>query len=316
MADGEGLARLRALGKFVDADFVRDGARRAIVPFNGLDTLWVNTGTLCNIECRNCYIESSPTNDRLAYLTLDDFRPFLAEAKSMGAREIGFTGGEPFMNPELVAMAAAALDAGLLVLVLTNAMRPAMRPAVRASVRRLIDRHGERIRLRVSLDHYTAAKHDQERGAGSFEIAINGLRAFAADRAALSVAGRSVWGESAAAARAGYAALFADHGLPIDAARPDELVLFPEMDDGADTPEITAQCWAILQKDAGDVMCATSRMLIKKKGSTPSVVACTLIVGDPQFEMGATLKDAARPVKLNHPHCSRFCVLGGSKCSS
>ncbi|MFZ5618715.1 MAG: radical SAM protein [Pseudomonadota bacterium] len=316
MADGGGLARLRALGKFVDADFARDGARRAVVPFTRLDTLWVNTGTLCNIECRNCYIESSPTNDRLAYLTLADFKPFLVEAKDMGAREIGFTGGEPFMNPDLLAMAEASLDAGLSVLVLTNAMRPAMRPAARAGVRKLIERFGDKFRLRVSLDHYTAAKHDQERGEGSFAIALDGLRAFAADGAALSIAGRSVWGETAAEARSGYAALFAEYRLPIDAARPDQLVLFTEMDDAADTPEITTQCWTILKKDPQEIMCATSRMLIKKKGASPSVVACTLIVDDPQFEMGASLKEAARAVKLNHPHCSRFCVLGGSKCSS
>jgi hypothetical protein len=31
--------------------------------------LWFNTGTLCNLTCQNCYIESSPRNDRLAYLS-------------------------------------------------------------------------------------------------------------------------------------------------------------------------------------------------------------------------------------------------------
>lgn len=316
MADGTGLARLRAAGKFVDADFAKDGAARATVPFAGLHTLWVNTGTLCNIECRNCYIESSPTNDRLSYLTLAEFRPYLAEASRMGAREIGFTGGEPFMNPDLAQMAEAALGAGLSVLILTNAMRPAMRPAARDGVRRLARSYGDRLRLRVSLDHHAAAKHDEERGVGSFEIALSGLKAFAADGVALSVAGRSVWGESAAEARAGYAALFDRCGLPIDAASAGGLVLFPEMDAGADTPEITTQCWAILKKNPREVMCASSRMVIKRKGAAPSVVACTLIVDDPQFELGPTLAAAARPVKLNHPHCSRFCVLGGASCSA
>ena len=316
MADGSGLARLRASGKFVDADFAKDGTARAVVPFARLETLWVNTGTLCNIECRHCYIESSPTNDRLAYLTADEFTPYLAEAYAMGAGEIGFTGGEPFMNPGLLAMAEAALDAGLSVLILTNAMRPAMRPAARSGVARLVKTYGGRLRLRVSLDHHTGEKHDEERGPGSFDIALAGLKSFADDRAHVSVAGRSVWGESLAEARAGYAALFAAHDLPIDASNPEGLVLFPEMDDGADTPEITTQCWSILKKHPRDVMCATSRMVIKKKGSAPSVVACTLIVDDPQFELGRTLGEAARSVKLNHPHCSRFCVLGGASCSA
>jgi sulfatase maturation enzyme AslB (radical SAM superfamily) len=316
MADGTGLARLRAAGKFLDADVAKGGAARATVPFERMETLWVNTGTLCNIECRNCYIESSPTNDRLQYLTLAEFEPYLAEAMAMGAREIGFTGGEPFMNADLVAMADASLRAGLAVLVLTNAMRPSMRPVVRDGVRRLAADYGTRLRLRVSLDHHTATGHDAERGPGAFAIALAGLLAFAADGVALSVAGRCVDGESADAARAGYAALFARAGLSIDANSAEGLVLFPEMDEGADTPEITAQCWSILRKSPSEVMCATSRMLIKRKGDAPTVVACTLIVDDPQFEMGRTLAAAARPVKLNHPHCSRFCVLGSARCSA
>ena len=314
MPDGEGLSRLRSTGKFADPDFARDGSPRAVVPFARLDTLWVNTGTLCNIECRNCYIDSSPTNDRLSYLTAADFAPFLKEASAIGAREIGFTGGEPFMNDDLGAMAEASLDAGLSVLILTNAMRPAMRPAPTAAIRRLARTFGERLRLRVSLDHYTAERHDAERGSGAFATTLAGLKSFAADGVALSVAGRTRWGESDGETRAGFATLFSDEGLPVDAG--DGLVLFAEMDANADTPEITTACWDILKKDPREVMCATSRMLIKRKGASPSVVACTLIVDDPRFDLGATLQGAARPVKLNHPHCSRFCVLGGSRCSS
>jgi len=63
-------------------------------------------------------------------------------------------------------------------------------------------------------------------------------------------------------------------------------------------------------------MCATSRMVVKRKGAErPAVVACTLLPYDPQFELGATLGEALRPVALNHPHCARFCVLGGASCT-
>ena len=34
-----------------------------------------------------------------------------------------------------------------------------------------------------------------------------------------------------------------------------------------------------------------------------------------QFELGTTLAEADRPVALNHPHCAKFCVLGGAACS-
>ncbi len=310
------LAPPLSTGKFIDPLVTGDGAPRASVPFTRLSTLWVNTGTLCNIECKACYIDSSPTNDRLAYIARAELAPYLEEARRMGAAEVGFTGGEPFMNPDMAAMAEDALGAGFSVLILTNAMRPSMRPVVRAGIRRLADVYGERLTLRVSLDHYTPEHHDEERGEGSFVSALEGLSAFYSDGVRLTVAGRMRWDESEVGARAGYGALFRAHGLAIDADDPGRLILFPEMDARLDTPEISDACWGILKKHPESVMCATSRMVIKRKGREPSVVACTLIVDDPQFELGASLADAARPVRLNHPHCSRFCVLGGASCSA
>ena len=81
-----GAAALTALDprKFQDPVWTADGSRRATVGLDRLDTLWFNTGTLCNIACGNCYIESSPTNDRLAYLTLSDFREKLDEIRDDG----------------------------------------------------------------------------------------------------------------------------------------------------------------------------------------------------------------------------------------
>jgi MoaA/NifB/PqqE/SkfB family radical SAM enzyme len=104
------------------------------VAFDTLKTLWFNTGTLCNIECKNCYILSSPTNDALVYLTEADVAPYLDEidALGFGTVEIGFTGGEPFMNPDMVRLMEMALERGHDVLVLTNAMKPMMRPRVQA----------------------------------------------------------------------------------------------------------------------------------------------------------------------------------------
>ncbi len=302
--------------RFLDPDVTADGAPRAKAPFRGLETLWVNTGTLCNIECAHCYIESSPTNDRLIYITAAALAPFLDEAEAMGAAEIGFTGGEPFMNPDMTAMAGDALSRGLRVLILTNAMRPMMRPNVRQALVRLRARYGARLSMRVSIDHYAAPVHDAERGAGGFEATMAGLAWLAEGGFRLSVAGRMRWDEDEDAVRAGFARLFARRGAPLDAANPQDLVLFPEMDEAAPVPEISEGCWGVLGKRPDDVMCATSRMVIHRKGApAPSVAACTLIPYDPRFEIGASLAEAARPVALNHPHCARFCVLGGASCS-
>ena len=117
-------------------------------------------------------------------------------------------------------------------------------------------------------------------------------------------------------ARAGYARLFAAKNIRIDAADPMRLVLFPEMDETKDVAEISHGCWDVLGKSPADIMCATSRMVVHRKGeAAPSVAACTLIPYDPGFDMGASLAEALRPVSLNHPHCARFCVLGGASCS-
>ena len=73
---------LKSVDKFTDPLFTADGQKRASVELQSLETLWFNTGSLCNLSCNNCYIESDPHNDRLAYLTLEDVRTFLDEIKT------------------------------------------------------------------------------------------------------------------------------------------------------------------------------------------------------------------------------------------
>lgn len=307
------------LGKFQDAYVTADGQDRASVPLSRPETLWFNTGTLCNIECSNCYILSSPANDALVYLTEAEVRSYLDQIAQRGwpVREIGFTGGEPFMNPEMTAMARTALERGFEVLILTNAMRPMMRKTVRAGLLDLRETFGDKLTLRISVDHHSAELHDKERGTGSFAKTVEGMEWLRENGFRMAVAGRTVWGESEAEARAGYAALFEKHGFAIDARNPARTVLFPEMDERVEVPEITSACWGILNKSPDSVMCASSRMVVKRKGAeTPAVLACTLLPYAPEFELGTTLAEAESPVQLNHPHCAKFCVLGGASCSA
>lgn len=312
------METLAERGRFSDPLVTADGQQRASVRLQQLTTLWFNTGTLCNIECRNCYIESSPVNDRLAYLTSDEMTRFLDEVAELrlGTREIGFTGGEPFLNPDLPEMIEVALDRGFEVLVLTNAMRPLQRPAVQARLETLRAEHGEKLALRVSLDHYTARLHEQERGRGSWSDALRGLGWLARRGFRISVAGRSRWGEPEAHARRGYRELFARRAIPVDADDPGALVIFPEMDPAAAVPEITVDCWQIVGVDPGAMMCASSRMVVKRKGASPTVVACTLLPYDRRFELAGSLREARDPVPLNHPYCAQFCVLGGGSCAA
>lgn len=303
--------------KFADPDRTAKGEARAVVALTRLRTLWFNTGSLCNIACQNCYMDSSPTNDDLVYLSLEEVKSYLDEimAERLPVEEIAFTGGEPFMNPALPDMIEESLARGYRVLVLTNAMKPMLHKRRRLAEIRA--RHGDALTIRVSIDHHTREGHEAIRGVGTWRPMIDGLRWLAEQGFRLAIAGRTMWRESEAEARSGYARLFAAEGIPLDAGDTGMLVLFPEMDATRDVPEITVQCWDILGVQPESMMCATARMVVKRKDAPrPVVVPCTLLPYERQFELGTRLADSAKTVKLNHPHCATFCVLGGASCGA
>jgi len=304
--------------KFTDIYKTADGKQRAFVDLKSLKTLWFNTGTLCNIACSNCYIQSSPTNDSLVFLSKSEVNAFLDEVRYRNGtvNEIGFTGGEPFVNPDMIGIAECSLDKGYQVLILTNAMRPMMRTSMQTGLLHLNARFGSRLTLRISVDHYLASHHDSERGLGSFAKTLDGMKWLRDHRIRMTVAGRKRWTEDEQELRSGYADFFQRYKFQIDADDTEQLVLFPEMHPSSDCPEISTDCWKILNVSPESLMCASSRMVIKRKGSEkPSIVACTLLPYDQQFALGATLGDAERVVYLNHPHCAQCCVLGGASCS-
>ncbi len=303
-------------GKFNDPDVTAEGEQRAVVALTRLKTLWFNTGSLCNISCQNCYMESTPKNDALAYLSGQDVENYLDEIRgeNLPVEEIAFTGGEPFMNKALVKMLEVSLEQDYRVLVLSNAMVPMHHRF--NDLLALKARFGGKLAIRVSIDHYTRAKHEAIRGEATWEPMLKGLRWLAEHGFNLAVAGRTCWNESDEVARAGYATLFETEDILIDAHDPASLVLFPEMDSAQDVPEITIHCWDILGVAPETMMCATSRMVIKRKGEDgPLVVPCTLLPYDREFELGHDLGGSSKTVSLNHPHCARFCVLGGASCS-
>ncbi len=312
--------------KFTNPDITLKGEARAIVPFNKLETLWINTGTLCNLECEHCYIFSSPTNDDLQYFSLSELQTLLAEINTLklGTHEIAFTGGEPFMNPQMCEMIDYALNKNFKVLVLSNATQPLQRAGVKRDLLKIQQKHGDNLTLRISLDHHSAKYHDKERGLGSFATALKGMEWLTQNGFNLNIASRSIWNESEQTARDKFAALITKHNYNIDANNGAELMLFPEMDIQVEVPEITTACWDILGLDPSSIMCATSRMVVHRKtDKNYKILPCTLIADDTSFEMGDNLqasltanggnfKDGA--VKLNHHHCAKFCVLGGGSC--
>jgi sulfatase maturation enzyme AslB (radical SAM superfamily) len=308
---------MEALLKFQDPLRTAKGEERAYVDLLELKTLWFNTGSLCNLSCENCYIESSPKNDRLAFINESEVLSFLNEIQDQGLPVdlIGFTGGEPFANPHMVSILEKTLKEGFDVLVLTNAYK-----AIKKSFEKLAaikDQYGEKLKIRVSLDHYSQEAHEQERGLKTFQETVSNIKWLVDNRINTSIAGRSLKREPIEFAMAGYQALFDSQNISLQLDIGKNIVIFPEMDQKRDVPEITTACWSILNNEPSDQMCATERMIIKKKGgSALTVMPCTLLAYDEQFELGQTLKDSTQRIHLNHPFCAEFCVLGGASCSS
>ena len=312
------LSNLDSDLKFRDPFVTQDGSQRAHVSMKNLATLWFNTGTLCNLACKNCYIESTPRNDRLSYLRLDEVVPYLEEILEEGLEtdQIGLTGGEPFMNPDILNIMRSVLERGFSILVLTNGMRPMMRPATRSGLIELNTEFRDKLTIRVSVDHFDQAVHEKERGSGSWVPMVEGLRWLSENNFQIAVAGRTLWQESEEELREGFSLFFKECEISIDAWNLKQLTLFPEMDEFSSVPEITTECWGLLGVSPNDLMCASSRMVVKHKGDPkPSVMACTLLAYDKSFNLGTTLVEASKSVQLNHPHCAKFCVLGGGKCS-
>ena len=299
--------------KFKDQKVTADGSNRAFIEARNIKTLWFNTGTLCNIECKNCYIESSPKNDSLAYLTFEEVKSFIDEAidKNLGTNEIGFTGGEPFMNKDIMKMIDYSLNKNFKVLVLSNAMKPMLN-----RTKELIKLNHSNLTIRVSIDHYEKEKHEEIRGKNTYDVMMQGLKWLNENNFNYTLATRLLWNEKEEDLRKNFGTFIKNNNLRLDTNSPKELVTFAEMDEKIDTPEITTSCWDILNKDPNDIMCSWSRMVVRKKNSNnPSVIACTLLPYADEFDLGETLTNSLQKIYLNHKHCSKFCVLGGSSCS-
>ncbi len=148
------------------------GAARSTVFSGGRTTpvghrLWAYTNFDCNLACHYCCAESSPKASARR-LPTDIARAVFDEFSEAGGRELLFTGGEPFMHPELADLIDSA--AGLERTILTNAMifgRGRRRETLEA-----LDRS---VRLQVSLDSATPDLHDRQRGAGSWARALEGI---------------------------------------------------------------------------------------------------------------------------------------------
>lgn len=84
----------------------------------GLRLIEIHPTRNCNLKCRHCYSESGPDRDR--QLPLDHLKRFISQAKNIGYRYIGISGGEPLLWDDLHTFLSHAKSLGLSTSLITN----------------------------------------------------------------------------------------------------------------------------------------------------------------------------------------------------
>jgi molybdenum cofactor biosynthesis enzyme MoaA len=274
-----------------------------------LDTLWFQVaGTICNIECTHCFISSSPTNRSHGMLTLADVESRLTEARTLGVREYYFTGGEPFMNREMIPILAATLQQGPAT-VLTNGML--LRKDVCWQLRELSNASEYSLDIRVSLDGYDQESHDAIRGAGVWDRVMTGLQnlADAGINPVITVT------ETALGIRSeGGRAQFLDRIRSFGFIKP-RLKVLPLFRIGAEEKRSRAyEDWEripneeLTDADAEMLQCSSCRMVTSK-----GVYVCPILIETPEARMGDTLAETLRPFPLRYGAC-HTCWVEGVSC--
>jgi AdoMet-dependent heme synthase len=281
------------------------------VPLIALDTLWLQVaGTLCNIECTHCFISSSPHNRSHEMMSLADVQHWLAEARDLGVREYYFTGGEPFMNREILPILEATLRQGPAT-VLTNGML--LRSETCASLRALLDASEYSLDIRVSLDGFDAASHDAIRGAGVWEKVMAGLQNLgnAGINPVITVT-TAAEGVESGEGRRRFLDLIRSFGF----ARP-RLKVLPLFRIGAEERRTRAyEDWERIssdmleESDATSLQCSTCRMVTSK-----GVYVCPILIEQPEARMGDSIAETLRPFPLKFGAC-HTCWVDGVTCTT
>ena len=285
------------------------GERTPRVALRSLDTLWFQVaGTVCNLACTHCFISCSPTNHTHEFLSLEQVKERLAEAVRLGVKDYYFTGGEPFLNPDMEAILEATLEVGPAT-VLTNGLL--LDPERSKRLAAMAKASDYSLDLRISLDGYDAATNDPIRGDGTFERILEG--AVNAERAGLTpvMTVTEVHQENGTnEGRNRFLELLRERGI----ARP-RLKILPVFQIGAEAERGGAyESWQSLasaeapEEGWDHLQCSNSRMVTDQ-----GVWVCPILVNEPEGRMGENLADTLDSYPLEHPACWT-CHVHGVSC--
>ncbi len=278
------------------------------VPLRSLDTLWFQVGgTVCNLACTHCFVSCSPTNHTHELMSLAEIVPYLAEGASLGVKEYYFTGGEPFLNPEMEAILAATLGYGPATVLTNGLLLPPDRcrrlEALAASSEYSLD-------FRVSLDGYSPETNDPIRGEGTFARILQGVSNLAEAGLNPVITVTEVHGESSTPeGKRRFFQLLRELGI----GKP-RLKILPVFHIGAEAERGGAyESWQRLRaEDAPEgswdhLQCSGCRMVTDQ-----GVWVCPILVNEPGAKMGERLADTLESFPLAHPACWTCHVYGVS----
>jgi molybdenum cofactor biosynthesis enzyme MoaA len=276
-----------------------------------LDQLWFQVaGTACNLTCHHCFISCSPHNHAFGFLRLEQVRAALDESVALGVKEYYFTGGEPFLNRDLVPMLELTLRYGPAT-VLTNGT--VFKDEWLRRLRAADDASPYSLEFRVSIDGPDAECNDPIRGQGTFERAMRGVRQLVG-YGFLPIVTAAVMDEAADLGETFDRFVAALKAVGYDRPR---VKLLPPLRLGAEaerthgyaagervTPEMMDGF------DAGQLLCNHARIVTDR-----GVAVCPILIEAPDAHLGGTLREALRPFALRH-HACYTCYQYGSICAN
>lgn len=288
-----------------------DLTQAPIVELAALDELWFQVaGTLCNLTCTHCFISCSPHNDSFGFLSLEAVERLLEESVVRGVKEYYFTGGEPFLNPDLVPMLVRTLEYGPAT-VLTNAT--VLKPDWLARLRGADDASPYSLEFRVSIDGPTPESNDPIRGPRTFARALRGVEQLVEFGFLPIITMTRTWDESDDERVLGeFRDVLCSHGND----RP-RLKILPRLQIGAEAQRTAPYAAydrvtpAMLEDyDHSQFICNHSRIVTDR-----GIYVCPILLDVPDARLGDTLEEAAIGYPLKHGACFT-CYQYGAICTN
>ncbi|MBC19246.1 MAG: radical SAM protein [Planctomycetaceae bacterium] len=281
------------------------------VALKQLEHLWFQVaGTRCNLSCHHCFISCHPANHSFGFLSRAQIQRQLKDSVAMGVKEYYFTGGEPFLNPEMVPILIETLEYGPAT-VLTNGT------VLRDSwLQQLVDAELQSrysLEFRVSIDGVSPEQNDPIRGEGTFDRAMEGVTRLARFGFLPIVTIARSWPLDK---EDHIVEVFADRLRRAGCDRP-RLKILPMLQLGAEVTRsgpyaegdrITEEM--LVEFDRSQLICDHSRIV-----SDRGIHVCPILIESPDSLLGENLAEADRSFSLEHGACWT-CYQHGAICSN